>query len=208
MKYGSAPRTSNSGFGEAVLTWTVTASRDTPASLANVLAAAVSPGFATTTSLLVVTSTYQPVRPPASARTASSFSLAVTSVCSLRLTMTGTAPAARTVAAAAESVTATFSVVPSGASHAPPKSAPVCAESLAVTLLAHSPRWRRAVAWSPSIPRSRCMAARICGATPDRMDTTLEADGVVPAIEGSVNATATPAAATTAAATAIRLRCI
>jgi hypothetical protein len=40
------------------------------------------------------------------------------------------------------------------------------------------------------------------------METTLEADGVVPAIDGKVKATAVPAAATTAAATAIRLRCI
>jgi hypothetical protein len=53
------------------------------------------------------------------------------------------------------------------------------------------------------------MAARSCGATPDLVvEAGLPADDVVPAIEGRVKATAAPAAATTAAATAIRLRCI
>src|SRR4051794_11614587 len=117
MKYGSAPRTSNSGFGLASLVVTVTVELDTPASRASVFAAPVLPGLATTTSLLVATSTYQPVIPAASERTESSFSLAVTSVCSLRLTRTGSAPALRTAAAASGSVTAIFSVVPSVASH-------------------------------------------------------------------------------------------
>src|SRR5689334_1829014 len=98
MKYGSAPRTSNSGFGLAALVTTVTASPPTPALRASFLADTTLPGLATTTSLLVLTSTYHPVTPDASERTASTFSLAVTSVCSLRSTSTGSAPAAFTTA--------------------------------------------------------------------------------------------------------------
>jgi hypothetical protein len=171
------------------------------------LAFAAASGLATTTSLLVVTSTYQPLRPLAPDFAESSLALAASSDCSLCLTITGTAPAALTDFAAAALVTATFSVVPSAASQEPPKSEPVSADNLAETPLAHLARLSRAVAWSALTPRSRCIAARRCGDTSPLPLGALAACGVVPAIDGRVKATAAPAAATTAAATAIFRRC-
>src|SRR4051812_25201935 len=111
MKYGSAPRTSNSGFGARLLTFTVTAPVGTPAARANATGSVLAPGCATMTSLLVGASTYQPVRPLADRTFASSLLLAASRSASLRLTSTGTAPAAFTAAAESASVTAILRVV-------------------------------------------------------------------------------------------------
>ncbi len=211
MKYGSAPRTSKSGFGARLLTFTVTAPAGTPAFFANATGSVEASGCATMTSLLVGASTYQPVRPLAVFTFASSRVLAASRSASLRLTMTGTAPAFFTSAAASLSVTATLRVVPSEAIHAPPKLSPVAAARVALTPPAHFERFNRVVAWSASRPRSRFIAASRSGETPPSplaFVVPLSLSGVVPASDGRVKATAAAVAATTAAATAIDLRCI
>src|SRR6185503_7400023 len=96
MKYGSPPRMSNSGFGVWLSTTTRTASAGTPFAAANALASRTAARLATSVTLFVFASTYQPVT-PASARAAleSRPALNVLSVSHESSTSLGVPPAAR-----------------------------------------------------------------------------------------------------------------
>ncbi|GAA2670981.1 hypothetical protein GCM10010437_008040 [Actinoplanes palleronii] len=86
----------------------------------------------------------------------------------------------------------------------------MAAARVAETPPAHFDRFSRVVACAASRPRSRFIAASRSGDTPPLAFVVplLSPAGVVSAIDGRVKATAAAVAATTAAATAIDLRCI
>src|SRR5689334_19819887 len=99
MKYGSPPRTSNSGRGcsDDATTRTAPAGRPTRPTQAD--AAAVEPRAMTTT-WLVATSTYQPATVEDDTFRRSSEALVARRLDSLHATLRGVAPAARTTSAA------------------------------------------------------------------------------------------------------------
>ncbi|PSK64749.1 hypothetical protein B0E53_03319 [Micromonospora sp. MH33] len=121
MKYASPPRTSNSGRGASSAVRTRTAPAGTPLASAKRRPAASAPGWATTTTELVGTSTYQPATSGVASRPAASRRVfTASSSATPRSTGFGTAPAAVTRAARAGSATATLSVAPSAPSQLPP----------------------------------------------------------------------------------------
>src|SRR5690348_222029 len=98
MKYGSPPRTSNSGFGRSVDASTRTDPAATPALRTHADAADVE--RARTTTWLVATSTYQPATTDDGGVRRSSDAFVVRSADSLRETRRGVPPAASTTSTA------------------------------------------------------------------------------------------------------------
>ena len=103
------------------------------------------------------------------------------------------APAFRTSATRALSVTATVSLPVAASNHEPPKSAPSLPRSVASRSTARSCCARRVVACAAVRPRSRCMAASTSSATADR-----------PGAAAAADCTVTAAVATAAAVTRTR----